>query len=626
MLSLGLAFLAGSVIGNEVKIMNVDDFIKFKDEVNKGTNYSGTTVLLGSDLSFAGKTFEPIGYYNSDEDFNCFLGVFDGQGHVISNLKMASSLSHAGLFGYSRGLTIRNVILDPSCSITSSFSGSGSSAFIGGIIGECNVYDGPCIIENSVNMGRVSFSGNVVENGLTLGGIAGGLVADEYVSTVKNCANYGELTHSGTSEASYVGGIIGSSSGYSEAGKKTTIYNSFNYGTITYEGTTTSEELHIGGIAGIASYTTIENCVSFGKFSLPTTVVGNIGSIAGSVYDKISVNYTYFTSDLSSYKKYGDADPSPVESNVLSYDSNSFELSESVSIGEYIGKSLVGALNAAADYYVDSEYSHWLLNKDNKDVSFTINKNKDITVSTQVILMPSLAAEAKQIFDGWYTDDEHTTPFTESEVTKDTSLYGLYGLVYIVAFDKNGGESVSFDSKKVVLDNTYGKLPEATKTGNTLAGWFTAKDGGNKVESTTKVMILGNHTLYAHWTINKYTLRFDANNGEKPEVRTLDYNATVVYPANPKKNGYIFVGWDRVIDVMPAYDLTITAMWVQDSGNNSDVTLILAIVLPIVVFVIAAVIIAVLLVLYIRLKKKFDQLNRGGSGFSKPLIEAGGRY
>ena len=127
---------------------------------------------------------------------------------MISNLAMTSSLEYVGLFGYSKGLTIKNVILDLSCSITSSFSGSGAS--IGGIIGQCYASNGPCTIENSVNMGSASFRG-VPNVSLYLGSIAGYLESfSNFDSTVKNCANYGDLTYSGTSDyTSIIGGIVG---------------------------------------------------------------------------------------------------------------------------------------------------------------------------------------------------------------------------------------------------------------------------------------------------------------------------------------------------------------------------------------------------------------------------------
>ena len=122
--------LVNAVVGEEVRITSVDKFIEFKDNVSKGTSYSGMTVFLDSDLPLAGKAFEPIGNSNS----NYFSGVFDGQGHVISGLTMTSSLQYVGLFGCSRGLTIKNVILDSSCSIASSYSGH-YNVYVGGIIG-----------------------------------------------------------------------------------------------------------------------------------------------------------------------------------------------------------------------------------------------------------------------------------------------------------------------------------------------------------------------------------------------------------------------------------------------------------------------------------------------------------
>ena len=151
-LLLAASIASSAVIGAEVRISNVDEFVEFKDNVNNGKSYSGTTVLLDSDLSLDGKTFEPIGVSTS----NYFRGVFDGQGHAISNLTASlSSSEYAGLFGYSMELTIRNVILDSSCSVAYSYSPT--YPYLGGIIGECYAYYGPCAIANSVNMGSVSF-------------------------------------------------------------------------------------------------------------------------------------------------------------------------------------------------------------------------------------------------------------------------------------------------------------------------------------------------------------------------------------------------------------------------------------------------------------------------------------
>ena len=482
--------LVNGVIGDEVRITSVDEFIQFKDNVSKGTNYAGTTVFLDSDVDFTGKSFEPIG----NKTYH-FSGVFDGQGYVISDLIMNSSSQYTGLFGYSEGLTIKNVILDESCSIASSFNGSGA-AYIGGIIGFCS---GPCIIENNVNMGSVSFNVDISDNSLVLGGIVGYIYSPYgYDSTVKNCANYGPVAHPGSSHYSYVGGIVGFSDSWTSS--EVYIYNCLNHGTITHKGAT-SYDLRLGGIAGNTAFTTIENCASGGKILLLGTAsnYNRTGSIVGYIPYFTFVNYTYFTSDLGGHKKYGEGTPS--ESNTFSYDNTTFELNGTVSIGTYSGTSLIGALNAYSDNYTLRDYSHWLLNKGNNAVSFTINGKSAFAMNSQVILLPSLASEGNTSFDGWYEDSWLTTPLTEFEVTSDTELYGSFCSPsnFTVTLDVNGGGELQYNPAAVVCNDIYVALPMPTRTGYTFIGWFDERNESVTEESIVK--ILDNHTLYAHWLV-----------------------------------------------------------------------------------------------------------------------------
>ena len=110
-------------------------------------------------------------------------------------------------------------------------------------------------------MASVSFTGNTTGSSgfLYLGGIAGRLSVSNKGITVRNCANYGSVTHSGTvSSFTYIGGIAGESSGSSS--NKVNIQNCLNYGTITYNGTITNY-LYLGGILGYSYGTNnIENC------------------------------------------------------------------------------------------------------------------------------------------------------------------------------------------------------------------------------------------------------------------------------------------------------------------------------------------------------------------------------
>ena len=118
-----LLFLVGVSSGKGVHhIKNAEDLIQFSKNVSSGTNYSGTTVFLDADINLSDGLSEQFGPIGTDSNHN-FQGTFDGQGHTISNLAMnSSSLQHVGLLGHSKGTTtIRNVVLDSSCSVMSSY-------------------------------------------------------------------------------------------------------------------------------------------------------------------------------------------------------------------------------------------------------------------------------------------------------------------------------------------------------------------------------------------------------------------------------------------------------------------------------------------------------------------------
>ncbi|MBQ8268129.1 MAG: hypothetical protein IJZ24_00420 [Clostridia bacterium] len=81
--------------------------------VDGGNNFAGKTIKLDSDIDLASLPFNPIGHSANGRSFN---GVFDGQGHTISNMYEQSDLAawqyegeYYGLFAYTNGATIKNV-------------------------------------------------------------------------------------------------------------------------------------------------------------------------------------------------------------------------------------------------------------------------------------------------------------------------------------------------------------------------------------------------------------------------------------------------------------------------------------------------------------------------------------
>ena len=101
-----------------------------------------------------------------------------------------------------------------------------------------------------------------------------------------------------------------------------------------------------------------------------------------------------------------------------------------------------------------------------------------------------------------------------------------------------------------------------TRTGHTQVGWATV-DGGEKIYGLDAVYTKNEAlTLYPVWNTNKYTITFDTNGGSEIAPITQDYGTAITAPADPTREGYTFIGWDREIPAtMPAENVTVTAQW-----------------------------------------------------------------
>jgi uncharacterized repeat protein (TIGR02543 family) len=112
-----------------------------------------------------------------------------------------------------------------------------------------------------------------------------------------------------------------------------------------------------------------------------------------------------------------------------------------------------------------------------------------------------------------------------------------------VAFDGNGGTADPAE-RTYTAYGAYGELAEASRTGYAFGGWFTEPDGGSRVAGTDTVPAEG-LTLYAHWTANTYTVKFDANGGTGTmEDQSMTYDAAAALRANAfTRTGYTFAGW-----------------------------------------------------------------------------------
>ena len=534
-------FLGQGVLSYVHHINNASDLVNFSKNVSSGTNYNGTTVFLDADIDFSGglsQQLEPIGeYWNS----KYFRGAFDGRGHTINNLAMNSSSQYAGLFGYSNRTTIKNVVLDSSCSVVNSYS---DYSYIGGIIGYCR----DCTIENIVNMASVSFTGSIRHNNLFLGGITGCFYASNKDATMRNCANYGSVTHSGTTTSSaYIGGIIGSSEGASPK----YVQNCLNYGAITHSGTTGS--LNVGGIVGSASYGTIsiENCVSSGKITSnkASDYIGSIVGYINSGSSTINITHCYWTSDVGYSKACGDG-----SSNI---DTETKQVS--------LNATTINNLNSYS-----SSWAKWFMLYLNRGSINSLNQ------ASLVVTQKHFPRPVKEgnTFLFWCLDTECNEKY-DPNTTNITTVTGLYAVWtannYTVTLNVNDGDALPESELTVTYGQPYNFLPNASRTGYTFIGWFTEENGGIEVTNETTANITAdNHTLYAQWAINNYTLTFDFRNGIV-DSKTFKYNETIVYPMSLTREGFAFNGWKPKPERMPANDTTAVAQWTVNTTEYVEI-------------------------------------------------------
>ena len=243
-----LSIVAGMASAQDViEISTVDQLKEFRDAVNSGNTYAGKTVKLTADLDLSGEAnWKPIGNLVAYPG-QSFGGVFDGNGHSISNLTVNDNTPKyavAGLFGSVVNGTIKNLTVK-NVNITSTYFAGGIVAYTSNAptIENCHVIGG------TIKTTPEKLDNGKYDNGCKAGGIMGYATAG---STINNCTVEG-VTISGYRD---IGGIVGYSNGNvtNNTVKNVTVTQDL---TNAYEGTPNT----IGDIIGRGSATLSNNTV-----------------------------------------------------------------------------------------------------------------------------------------------------------------------------------------------------------------------------------------------------------------------------------------------------------------------------------------------------------------------------
>ena len=250
---------------------------------------------------------------------NPFKGIFDGNGHTVSDLYINSSGSNLGLFGYVDGAEIKNVTVQGNVTGFYEEGNEQSGQYVGLVLG---VGTTKSKLENCESRGSVTGCGYV-------GGIAG-LVPR---GTITLCTNRATVTGLGQS-GKYIGGIVGYGKGLSFCA---------NYADITAEGSS------VGGLVGYVfpdiNNEGMSNCMNVGN------VIGkqNVGGLAGECFAPQNTN-NYSSGRVEATNqyagllvgKYGN-DPSKAFANTYYVEEGLVVENGTATAGKYYGDGTISA-------------------------------------------------------------------------------------------------------------------------------------------------------------------------------------------------------------------------------------------------------------------------------------------
>lgn len=243
------------------------------DSSNNNATYASLSYKLVDNIDLVGYQWTPIGpnstYY--------FVGNFDGNGQVISNLNIGTVNSpngvfgYAGLFGYTHGAAIYDVGLEN----IAIYSYRSSTDIIGGLAG---------------HVSSTSISDCYVTGVLTAGDdsdyhAVGGLVGN-VVNNSKITDSYANVTVSGSGNMTYGGGLAGTT----QSGAM--IMNNYARGSVS----STSNITYVGGLVGLVTVDSgaFQNCYATG------VVTGtNAGGLVGKL-ESGGIAHGYWASSAAS--------------------------------------------------------------------------------------------------------------------------------------------------------------------------------------------------------------------------------------------------------------------------------------------------------------------------------------
>ena len=198
------------------------------------------------------------------------------------------------------------------------------------------------------------------------------------------------------------------------------------------------------------------------------------------------------------------------------------------------------------------------------------------------ITKPEDPTKDKYIFENWYKeiDYKNVWNFDVDLPESDTILYAKWNMGYIMTFDTQGAgiiidQSVKEGGKAV-------KPADPKKEHYSFGGWYKEPNCLNAWDFETDC-VTKNTIIYAKWTINTYTVTFEANGGTSVLKQNVVAKQKATRPASPTRDGYLFIGWYTDIELKKQFDfvnteiiqnLTLYAKWEETTQDPNKLIVI----------------------------------------------------
>lgn len=173
----------------------------------------------------------------------------------------------------------------------------------------------------------------------------------------------------------------------------------------------------------------------------------------------------------------------------------------------------------------------WSANTDANDKDVPVADTMDrATLDANAETQITMPARAKTVYALWAINPTLTYNVNAPATTKAPDAPASMTVPYNTAADDKSGWTVG-DTGKI--------------TGYSFDGWYTSPTGGDKYDWSTK--LTNDVTMYAHWTANGYTVKYDAGGG-KGTMGDQKFTFDVPQNLSPNaftRDGYTFTGWKR---------------------------------------------------------------------------------